>query len=274
MDDAQLPAPEILTDYDLLQAFLKLADKMFPGRWTRHSEEFTYFDYSERLKEVTAKREILEKRIADAKKEIPELEQALSKTTDENKIAALTGQRDEFHNAISAANLEIWQMGDPANMRPHIAGIARRKAVEERLISAIRKGAVRYWLFPSYMTPHDSDQWENKKGYGYNIELSVLRWPRKRYNLRRQSVRVYRALFDAWLAAEFPEKREPTLEEKATQHAVRYAEAAAQKVKKPDVVNELRAKFPDLTLREAERAWKRVPGELKLRGAPPKPRKK
>ena len=234
----------------------------------------TYYDYSERLKEVAEKKSILEKRIADAKKEIPEIEQALSKTTEGNQTKALTARLHELHVSTSTTNSEIWQMGDPADMQRHVDGIARRKAVEKRLIGAIKKDAVRHWLFPGYLSHGDLGPWKKEKGYGYSIELSTVWWHPRRFNLRRQSVRIYRAPFDAWLAAEFPEKREPTLEERAMHYAVEYAKSAPQKVKQRDTIEHLRAQFPGLTLRAAEEVWKHIPKELKLRGAPMKTGKK
>jgi len=263
-----MPIPRIFDDYDLLQAFIKLGQRMYPDKWTVNHDELNALP-AEILDNWIAERKAAEKRIAELEGELAPIELTIKSKTNSELVQRAVSEKNTILSELHGPRITISTGRNFEEMEGLRALYFRKIAVEARLIEGIRKQEIKIWC--AFATPGDSGPWEKRAGYHYDIELSTVWWRKGVHSKRRQFVRVFKDEFDAWLDENFPTTpRELRVDERIEQFIKEITSSSAKdRLKKPYFKRDLVTRF-GISDRAAGRFWDHLPAEMKVRGAPRK----
>jgi len=264
---------DILQDYDLTQAFIRLGMHLYGSEWNLNFRELASRRKPPNPAEVKENHDKLEaekSRLMDLIK-IEELK--ISKSTSENEIKAAEITKAEFWNQLSKIHAglnSLPTLGE--SLDAEWAAYNRRVETEKILISALAKRELAWWS--PFGTPGDIGPWERRPGYGYSIELSLVWWNKRIHGCRRQFVRIYRKSFDEWVKTIQPinadaiKKLSPA-EQAAIWLQDEIAKNARPRMTRDEYVAEMMKLFPGLSMRAAKnQVWGRfAPDSWKKAGA-------
>lgn len=273
MTDSRPLIADISKDYDLLRAYLLLAKRMFPAKWTPNHCELQMPDNSKFLAAKSAEKKEIDFRMAELKEERERLDKKISKNTDNEIVGNARRKRDEVNSEISTLYSRLALFPDIPGLEQDVERYQRRVAVEEKLIKAISNKEIRIWSM--FSIPEDRGPWEKQPGYKYDIQLSTVWWPRRVHEGRRQFVRVFKDIFDEWLKTIAPsdpgefEKLPP--EEKALVVIARILSDPDRAILKRDMFVEDVVEASGISKERAKTLWRdAIPKHRKLEGAPRK----
>jgi hypothetical protein len=214
-------------------------------------------------------RQRYEAELADLRRAVSSEKEKIARSTKPDQIVAAKSRLSD----LQAAQTEVWNVLSSlptydnaliARWQMHL----RRKDVERRLIGALARGELSYWLPGG--TPEDKDIWLNRRGRHYDLELSTVWFRLEQWGRRREFVRIYRASFDAWLDKTLPARPEdmPLLERAKLWFERFKADHFGQIVKRDDCLNAMCMAIPDLSRNAAQtQIWDRfAPSEWRKPG--------
>lgn len=256
--------------YYLFQAYELLGHWLYGREWT--GSEYSYRDEGMLSPEqLAARRRPMEEGIERANREIASLGERIRKTVKADEIESAQQSERRCFETRAKLLAALYELPEPDESYRHsFAMLERRRVTEGRLIEALRKGDLAARAAFGIVIP--AEKWNDASDFRFNIELSLVIFPRGFSSLRRASVTLPRPGFDGWLSEQIPVVPDPTHKiapDVLCRDFLRSEVAKGKTMSRDKYRAEALKLFPGLTMRRFTQLWSEIaPRGFKLPGRP------
>lgn len=239
----------------LLDAYDRLGKHLFGPEWSGQEIQLSPVPPPEKLEES---RRPLENKIAAFDARLAELANDRKRLLSES--ALVENMRKDATLIEERAGLlsQLSQMPEPdESYRNRYAAFRRRVVSEQRLVDALKHGALNAVMLGGFMVP--DRLWHGAHGFKYYLDLSLVVMPRTESGRRRATLLVPKDQFESWLQGvkpEFIDEASPPSPEQLCRAWFRgLVRTSAGRVRKGDCLQEARENITGLSVRQFNRVW-------------------